>query len=129
MKNLVIKDIEDGVYITPLINFDFETGVCVISGEAYVENATKFFTPVIKWLETFCLEEKDRELTLVVRLSYYNTSASKILYKIILLIKDHIESGGKAIVKWYYNENEPECLGDIEDIAAYSGLGIEIIPE
>jgi len=35
MDNLEIENFEAGVFITPKVNFNFETGICILSGEAY----------------------------------------------------------------------------------------------
>ncbi len=128
MENYTITDSEEGHFTTPRIHFDAETGVCEIAGEAYMEDAMTFFMPSFDWLKKFSKEQKDKPLDMTIKLTYFNTSASKALYEIVCILKDFIDIGGNVKVQWHFDENEPEALEDIEDIMIETDVEIKMIP-
>jgi hypothetical protein len=127
MENLNIKG-SLGDYFIPEIDFNAQTGILEISGESYLEDTEKFYAPVIKWIEDF-LDETDLDITMNIKLTYFNTSSSKSILEILELLADYKEQGSNVIVKWYYEKNDYEDIKEeVEDFMIDTGINIDLVP-
>lgn len=129
MQNIYIKGYH-GTYYVPTVDFNAETGVCTIEGESYLEDSNYFYTPLINWLKEF-LETQDKKLTFNFKLEYYNTSSSKYIVEILLLLKKFERLGKQIEVNWYYNNATEDYQDDIEEVQDFileTGLQINLIP-
>ncbi len=109
----------------PGIKFNAKTGVCDIEGESYMEEAYKFYLPLINWVKEFTEKEKDI-LYLNVKLMYFNTSTSKCLLDIFEILKKYSGEGGKVEVTWYYDPDDPDMIDEIKDFERESELKFNI---
>jgi hypothetical protein len=109
----------------PGIKFSAETGVCEIEGESYMEEAYKFYLPLINWVKEFTEKEK-RILHFNVKLMYFNTSTSKCLLDIFELLKKYAAEGGHVEVTWYYDPDDPDMIDEIKDFERESELNFNI---
>ena len=125
MQNLKIKGVQDEFYI-PEVNFDFNTGICEISGESYLEETLEFYEPLIDWLNQYISEIK-KPIEFNFKLSYYNTSSSKKILDILRVLKDYEKIGQKVDVNWFFEENDIDTIEDIEDFMMITGLKINLI--
>lgn len=100
MQDLFIQ----GTDSLPTVSFK-TNGELKISGRALPEDAAKFFSPLIHWIEEFSLEEINME----VNLDYFNTSVSKQLLDLFKTI-DNKKSIITVNVKWMYEEGDDEML-------------------
>jgi len=129
MDNLIIEGYH-GTYYVPSVNFNAETGVCSLSGESYLEDTLEFYTQLYNWLDKFFAEKKI-PLTFEFKLQYYNTSSSKCIVDIMVLLKKYQNKGKNILVKWFYNnasEDADEEIEEVEDFMIETGLKIEIVP-
>lgn len=127
MENLKIEG-SHGVYFVPNVDFNATTGVCEISGEAYLADTVTFFEPLIKWLRQY-MQEVRKPLTFNIKLMYFNTSSSKSLFDILMLLRKYkVEQGGKIEINWYYNEQDLDMEESIEDYVAVVALDINQHP-
>ncbi|MDF1546848.1 MAG: DUF1987 domain-containing protein [Bacteroidales bacterium] len=85
----------------PEINFNATTGKLEISGRSIPENANIVFSPVLSWLNLF-FEKPNTEITLVLKLEYINSSSTKKIIEILLLLEKQFEKGSKIKVEWFY---------------------------
>jgi hypothetical protein len=85
MKSLIIDAIQDSPYY-PEVNFDAVTGVCEIKGESYMEEAYKFYTPLLNWLREYTLTEGNA-VNFNVKLTYFNTNSSRLLLDLFDILK------------------------------------------
>jgi len=88
----------------PTVSFKV-SGELKILGRALPEDAAKFFTPLIRWMDEFSLEEVNME----INLDYFNTSVSKQLLDLFKTI-DNKKSIVTVNVKWMYEEGDEEML-------------------
>jgi len=88
----------------PTVSFKV-SGELKILGRALPEDAAKFFTPLIRWMDEFSLEEVNME----INLDYFNTSVSKQLLDLFKTI-DNKKSIVTVNVKWMYEEGDDEML-------------------
>jgi hypothetical protein len=121
MENIIKSSIPDMPYF-PTVNFNYETGVCEISGESYMEDTYKFYTPLINWMKQYIA--KDRPITFNFKLTYFNTSSSRIILDILGILKDYKQKGGLVEVNWFYRTSDPDMVEEIDDFQRESGVDI-----
>jgi hypothetical protein len=126
MRNLIIEAVPNSPYY-PEVVMDGETGVCEIRGESYMEEAYKFYLPLLKWLKDFTLEEK-KPVILNIKLTYFNTNSSRLLLDILDILKKYVDIGGLVTVNWYYEPDDPDVLEEVEDFKIETGLNINLQP-
>lgn len=125
MKDLIIEAQPEAPYY-PSVNFNAETGICELAGESYMEEAYKFFIPLIDWIKEFTLEQK-RAITLNYKLTYFNTSSSRLILDMLDLLRKYQSSGGEAAINWHYDTEDPDMKDEIEDFEIESGVKINLV--
>ncbi len=125
MKSLVINADVDSPYY-PEVCFNADTGICEISGESYMEEAYKFYLPLINWIKEFVLNEK-KPLTVNIKLVYFNTSSSRLILDILDILKKFRDDGNEIKVNWYYDPEDPDVKDEVEDFEIESGMDIELM--
>ncbi len=126
MENIHIEGSHTNFFI-PTVDFNSETGYCLLEGESFLEDTIEFYDPLIQWLEEFTTEVKN-PLTFEIKLTYFNTSTSRSILDLLNIIKDYEEDGGEVLINWYYDEDDIDMEEDIEDYMLDTGLEIEMIP-
>ncbi len=124
MKNLNINIYPDLIFY-PVVNFDYKTGLCEISGESFMEDTYKFYEPIIEWLNEYIKEKKT--IVLNIKLTYFNTSSSKFILVILNTLNNYIKNGNNAAVNWFYNKEDIDMLKEIVEFQDETGLGINAI--
>jgi hypothetical protein len=125
MKSLVITTESDSPFY-PGVFFNAETGVCEITGESYMEEAYKFYLPLINWIKEFVINEK-QSLELNFKLIYFNTSSSRLILDILDILKKFRDEGHEVKVNWYFDPDDPDVKDEVEDFEIESGMDIELI--
>ena len=123
MKNILIKGEKD-VYFVPSVDFDWDTGICEIAGESYLEETAEFYMPLIEWINDFT-DKMPGPLIFNFRLTYFNTSSSRSIVDLLSSLKEFEEEGGDLTVNWYYNETEVD-IEDVEDFESETGVEINV---
>ncbi len=122
MEDLIIK----GTASVPMVSFK-TSGDIKLEGRALVEDAFKFFQPLITWAKEF----DGNELNIEINLEYFNTSVSKQLLDLFRIFDGNPNS--KVInVKWRYEEGDDEMQesGEIyEDLLPRFNFSYEQITE
>ncbi len=127
MENLFIQG-ELGNYYIPTVDFNAETGICTISGKSYLEDTTKFYLPLLEWLDRY-FTEVGKPVEFNVKLSYYNTSSSRSVLDLFDILKLYEERGGQVEVNWYCRDVDFEVIQEeVDDYMEESDLEINIIP-
>ena len=125
MKDLYIKG-EKGTYITPTVNFSLDSGLCEISGESFLEETSKFYSPLVDWIKNYITKFK-KDIIFSLKLTYFNTSTSKWILNILNTLSEYERQDGKVIVNWYYYEDDIDMEDDIEDYHLDTGIQINKI--
>ncbi len=123
MKNILIKGEKD-VYFVPSVDFDWDTGICEIAGESYLEETAEFYMPLIEWINDFT-DKMPGPLIFNFRLTYFNTSSSRSIVDLLSSLKEFEDEGGDLTVNWYYNETEVD-IEDVEDFESETGVEINV---
>jgi len=98
MEDLFIKGTES----VPTISFK-TNGEIKLEGRALLEDAFKFFKPLITWAKEFTADE----INIEVNLEYFNTSVSKQLLDLFRTIDENKKN--KVInVNWLFEEGDDE---------------------
>lgn len=87
---------------TPRVRHDPAASVLRIEGESYPEDVVAFYAPVVDWLRAH-LAAKPPALTVQFALRYLNTSSTKALLDLLLVLDEHHRSGGSVVVEWHYD--------------------------
>jgi hypothetical protein len=127
MENLEINN-DHEMFDVPFVNFNAETGECVIEGESYLEKTAEFYDRLLAWLNQYMAEVKG-DINISFRLTYFNTSSSKRILHIMLRLKEYVESGLKVEASWHYNPNDIEMEEAVEDFMSIAKLNVELVPD
>jgi hypothetical protein len=125
MDNLEIKG-ENGEYFIPTVDFNASTGNFLLSGASYLEDTTKFYEPILKWLMEY-IRDINKPINFEIRLNYFNTSSSRSLLDMFYIIKDFKNNGGKVKIDWYIKQFDHDMYEEIEDYILDTGLEINAI--
>jgi len=124
MENIIIHTEPSTPYI-PEILFDADKGICDLSGESYMEETYKFYLPLIEWIHKYFIDHQT--LVFNFKFIYFNTSTSRIIIDLLVMIKEYISKGNQITVNWYYNEDDPDMKDEIQDFIEETGINIIII--
>ncbi len=113
-------------YIIPAVDFVASTGKCIIKGESFLEETSKFYTELVDWLKDYVKNAK--EIEFILQLKYFNTSTSKWILKMLSVLKQFELDGGKVKVLWYYYQDDADMRDDIKDYIYGSKLNIDMVP-
>ncbi len=97
----------EGTMDLPSITLDKRTGSFEIAGTSFPEDARTFYKPVLEWTDEYMKDPLD-ELCLCFKLTYYNTSSSKILHTIFEKFENLVDKGHAISVKWYYEPDDED---------------------
>ncbi|PID89568.1 MAG: hypothetical protein CSA05_01540 [Bacteroidia bacterium] len=125
MESIEIKGYKEDYFI-PSVSFDADTGHCLIEGESYLEETVEFYAPLLKWLEEYTSAAKG-PITFDFKLTYFNTSSSKRILDIMLMLKEYEESGGAVTANWYIEDDDSDMEDEVEDFRIASDLNLNII--
>lgn len=124
MENLNIKIKSDQIFY-PAIDFNYETGLCEISGESFMEETFRFYEPIINWIKSYVSEK--RPVVFNFKLTYFNTSSSRFLLEMLYVLKKYQEAGGNVTVNWYYKKQDADMLSEINDFAEETEIKINVL--
>lgn len=88
----------------PLIIMNVD-GKVKFEGRALIENAHKFFEPLLSWAKNFNSDNIDIE----INLEYFNTSVSKHLLDLLKEFENNPENKNIHL-SWHYEEGDDEML-------------------
>lgn len=92
------------------------------SGNSILQDAKKFFDPVIKWTQEYV--NSPEVYTLVdLKLHYVDTASVQRIFEMLEVLKKIKNSENEIVVNWHYEMDDPELLelGEIMD----GRLGLE----
>jgi len=129
MKNIFIEGSHEAYFI-PTVDFNAETGVCELSGESYLEETIKFYTPIFNWIKEYITTVR-KPIIFNFKLTYFNTSSSKCIVDILNMLKTFQNDSGEVTVNWFYDDEDEDIeeeLEEVEDFMLETGLKINLIP-
>jgi len=94
---------------TPYVRFSLSEKYCLIKGKSYPPDISKFFDPILDWLENLKKVEFDT-MSFNVMLEYYNTATSKMILNILYVFEELAQLGKEIFVNWYYPIDDDDML-------------------
>jgi hypothetical protein len=113
MEPLIIEETKT----TPRIEFDQSNGIFKIWGKSLPENVMLFYKPVMDWFQKY-LETPNPSTILDIKLEYFNTASSKIIFDIIKFLKAPAANGIDVKVQWRHHEDDEDNLEVGQDYAS-----------
>lgn len=104
MEVLHIEGTED----TPEVLLDSGNNTFSISGRSFPENALEFYEPIFAWLQKYA-EEVENDMEFEFYMEYFNTSSSKQIAKIFLLLEKINENVFVQVI-WKYKKEDSDMM-------------------
>lgn len=123
MESLKIK----GDKNSPEVTFEPYSGFLLIKGKSNLENPTKFFEPLLNWVENYS-KEPAIKTTFRVEFEYFNSSSAKHIMRIFQYL-EHISKLPKkqVVVQWCHDDNDHSMQESGEDFQSMINLNFEFV--
>ena len=120
MRSLILAEGKN----TPEVVFNASENIFTIKGKSFPENAKKFYSGILDWLNEF---NPNNDLTFQISL-YYISSSSIISVLEIIRILDKINANGNSVsINWYYDQDDEDIKKIGEDYQRISTTSINLI--
>ena len=113
----------DGTAKTPTVKFAINPISMSLSGRSIPENSIEFYKPLLEWIDQH-VNAEEPEVSISVKLEYFNTSSSKCLMDLFKRIE---KASSKATVDWYYEDEDEDMLEAGEDYDAIIDIPFRLI--
>lgn len=88
----------------PEVIFDSSKKQFEIKGMSRPENATKFYAPILDWMQTHI--NNGNSVNLVFKMVYFNTASSKLLLHLAKIL----ENGNGNSITWLYEKDDEDMM-------------------
>jgi len=92
-----------------------------------MENSRKFYQPILDWIYNY-VKSNDTPFKLFIKISYLNSSTSKIFFDLFTTLKDFEMQGKIITAEWHFAYYDEEIEEDIDDMISESGFDILKLP-
>ena len=113
----------DGTAKTPTVKFAINPISMSLSGRSIPENSIEFYKPLLEWIDQH-VNAEEPEVSISVKLEYFNTSSSKCLMDLFKRIE---KAAPQASVHWYYEDEDEDMLEAGEDYDAIIDIPFRLI--
>jgi hypothetical protein len=103
METLRIEQTDD----SPQVLLDQEDNQFEITGKSLPEDVIDFYQPVLDWLTTY-KENPNSKTEFNLKLIYFNTASSKLIYDILMIFEEMVEKGHEVVVKWHSMQSDED---------------------
>lgn len=100
----------------PEIDFKFSQNQLSMSGESFPENPAQIFYPILLNLEQYLQNTDNQDIEFNFRLTYFNSSSTKMLTSIFELLNESACSHNRVQLNWHYDEDDDTIREFGEDI-------------
>jgi len=122
MNPIIISATED----TPGIRLDKTQDIFEISGRSLPEDVVKFYKPILDWLDEYA-QSPNENTVFDFKLSYFNTSSSKIILDILMKLEALHDDGKNITIKWHYPSDDEDMMEAGEEYAEIVSIPIELV--
>ena len=123
MESLVYEEATE----TPGIILDKENGIFKIWGKSYPEEASKFFEPILNWLNEY-LENPNENTTFIFNFHYFNSASSTRILEIVYTLEKLYKLGYKVTIQWHYLEEDDDMLDSGREFSEMISVPFEFHP-
>jgi hypothetical protein len=110
---------------TPEIDFNPSKNLFIIQGKSIPEDPNHFFGPIRRWLEKY-FTEKIEDSHFIFDLEYFNSSSTKIIFDILIILRESIKNGNNIKIIWRYDEDDEELENAGNELNEFIGVPIEL---
>lgn len=121
MESLIIEAEQD----TPSILFDKGTNTFMIANRSYPEDAIEFYRPVLTWLREY-MKNPNEHTIFDFKLDYFNTTSSKQIFKMMLLL-EQLGKTNNVVIQWHYKKHDKELQNHGEIFSKIINVPFELI--
>jgi hypothetical protein len=111
---------------TPQITLDKEKNIFEIAGNSLPEDVLTFYAPALKWLEEY-LKQPNKKTEFQFKFLYLNSSSSKVILDILLLLEKLASQGNDVIVVWHFMELDEDMLSTGKEYEGMVNVPFEFI--
>jgi len=127
MEKLEIHETKD----SPRVILDPKSNVFSIAGVCHPENVTKFYEPIIDWIEKYKAEISKTKVSKPIELSlffrYINSASYKYLLTFLQLVEGYTTLGVPVNVTWYYEPEDVDMREAGIEIFDFSGVKLPYV--
>jgi len=127
MEKLCIHETKD----SPSVSLDPKTNEFSIAGVCHPENVTKFYDPIISWIEQYKIELTKTKSTKPIKLElffkYINSASYKYLLTFLQLVEGFVNIGVPVNVTWYYEPEDVDMRDAGIELFDFSGVKLPYI--
>ena len=87
---------------SPFVDFDFATGVFVLSGESYPDDASRVFGPIFDALDRYLAGAAQQTVRFEIELIYFNSSSAKALMNMFKRLEQAAQQGRAIEINWRF---------------------------
>lgn len=95
---------------SPEIHFQFSSDTLRMRGEAYPENASEFFAPVLAGLSQYLDSVDNRDIEFNFGLTYFNSASTRMLYRLFELLHESACTRNRITLNWCHDEEDDTIL-------------------
>jgi hypothetical protein len=103
---------------TPAVDFNYETHELRISGESWLEDAAKFWVPVLNSVREYLDDSTNAKIKVDVQVSYLNTTSFKAMVRLYRSLDEAATRGNSVVFTWRYRRGDEMARGYGEDLEA-----------
>ncbi|HAS45148.1 MAG TPA: hypothetical protein DCS93_31990 [Microscillaceae bacterium] len=111
---------------SPQVLLNALSGNCSISGNSYLEDAKRFYQPILDWINKYTYEQRGA-LTWDIKLNYFNSSSKKSLAILLKKLYKYQLQGGVVEVNWYCPLDDDELVEEIDHLMDISRVKINVL--
>lgn len=108
----------------PYVDFNNNTGIVIIKGRSYSENAYTFYSRLNKWANDYLLS-KPKSTHITLAFQYLNTSSGVQVFNFIRNMQQSKSYGDLLTVEWGYEEDDDDLLQLGQDFSTALQLPFE----
>lgn len=109
----------DQLYFKPTESspeIDFRKGSLEIKGNSFPEDAVRFWTPLINWIDSYAesdyVRDSNNQTIFKCMVSYFNTGSRPFLLTIVKQLNEMSREGHQVSFNWYYEDDLDEIMDD-----------------
>lgn len=103
---------------TPAVDFNYDAHELRISGESWLEDAAKFWVPVLNSVREYLDSIANAKIKVDVQLSYLNTGSFKAMVQLYRSLDEAAKRGNAVVFSWRYRRDDEMGRGYGEDLEA-----------
>lgn len=110
---------------SPKVVLDPTKNIFELSGESRPENTSKFYVPILQWLEQYqsvLYWEKDKfgqgtPRTFEFKFDYFNSTSAKFIMDVLMQLDKMAQEGYDIKAKWHYDKRDEDMKESGEEFS------------